>query len=71
MRNEFTAIVQETESWFVAFAPEVPAANGQGRTREEALQSLISAIELVLEDLREDAMAELPPGAERTTIAIA
>lgn len=47
MRNEFTAIIEQDEGWFVAYALEVPGANGQGRTRDEALSSLAAAIELI------------------------
>ena len=37
MRNEFTAIIEQDEGWFIAYAPEIPGANGQGRTKKEAL----------------------------------
>ena len=47
--------------WFIAYSPEMPGANGQGRTREEALQSLSEAIALILEDRREDGLRGLPP----------
>ena len=53
MRNELTAVVERDEDWFVAYAPEVPGANGQGRTRDEALESLADAIGLILQDRRE------------------
>ncbi|MEL6445619.1 MAG: type II toxin-antitoxin system HicB family antitoxin [Bacteroidota bacterium] len=52
MRHEFSAVVERDEDWFIAFAPEVPGANGQGRTRDEALASLSDAIALILEDRR-------------------
>ena len=29
--------------WFVAYCPEVPGANGQGRSSEEAIDSLRDA----------------------------
>jgi predicted RNase H-like HicB family nuclease len=29
MRNEFTAIVEQDDGWFIAYSPEVPGANGQ------------------------------------------
>jgi len=48
MHNEFTAIVEQDEGWFIAYSPEVLGANGQGRTRKECLQSLAEAIELIL-----------------------
>ena len=70
MRNEFTAILQQTEGWWVAFSPEMPAANGQGRTRDEALKSLAQAIDLLLEDLREEGLAAMPQGAERATVTV-
>ncbi len=50
MQHEFAAIIEHDEDWFVAYAPEVPGADGQGRTREEALESLSDAIALILED---------------------
>ena len=70
MRNEFTAIIQQAEGWYIAFSPEVPAANGQGRTRAEALESLSAAIDLILEDLREESLSQLPPGAERAVVTV-
>lgn len=50
MRNEFTAIVEKDGKWFVAYSPEIPGANGQGKTKTEALKSLSQAIDLILED---------------------
>ena len=65
MRNEFTAVVEQDEGWFIAYSPEVPGANGQGRTKEEALQSLREAICLVIEDRREDGLRQVAPDADR------
>jgi predicted RNase H-like HicB family nuclease len=56
MHNEFTAIIEQDDDWFVAYCPEIPGANGQGRTRPEARASLGEAIALILEDRREDAL---------------
>ena len=70
MRNRYTAIVQRDGKWFIAFCPEVPEANGQGKTREECLESLASAIELVLDYRREQSMEEAPRGAEQTSILV-
>ena len=49
-----TAIMERDGDWHVAYCPEVPGANGQGRSKEEARASLAAAVELVLQDLRED-----------------
>lgn len=48
MHNEFTAIIEKDGEWFIAYCPEIPGANGQGRTKEECLQSLSDAISLIL-----------------------
>jgi predicted RNase H-like HicB family nuclease len=61
MHNEFTAIIERDGDWFVAYSPEVPGANGQGRTKEEARESLADAIALILEDRRQDALWGIPP----------
>jgi predicted RNase H-like HicB family nuclease len=63
MRNEFTAVIEQDGEWYVGYSPEIPGANGQGRTREECLQSLASAIELILQDRREDGLRGVPEGA--------
>ena len=55
MRNEFTAIIEKDGDWHIAYCPEVPGANGQGRTVEECRRNLAEAIALVLEDRRQDA----------------
>lgn len=70
MRNEFTAIIEEDEGWFIAYCPEIPGANGQGRTVEEARKSLVEAIALILEDRREDALRGIPEGAIRETVVV-
>jgi predicted RNase H-like HicB family nuclease len=63
MRNEFTAIIEQDEGWHIAYSPEVPGANGQGRTKEEAIKSLSQPIELILLDRREDGLRGIPPSA--------
>ena len=53
MKNEFTAIYERDGDWIIGYCPEVPSANGQGRTKEECRRSPAAAIELVLEDRRQ------------------
>lgn len=53
MKNEFTAIIERDGAWHVAYCPEIPGANGQGRTKDEARENLAEAIALILEDRRE------------------
>jgi len=54
MHNEFTAVIERDGDWHIAYCPEVPGANGQGRTEDEAKQSLTEAIALILEDRSAD-----------------
>lgn len=70
MRHEFTAIFERDADWYIAYCPEIPGANGQGQTKEEARQSLADAISLILEDRREDALRGLPEDAEREIVTL-
>lgn len=69
MKLKVTAQVYREGKWFVAFCPEFPEANGQGETVEECTQSLRAAIDLLLEDRREDAQKSLPKGAQLLELA--
>lgn len=70
MKHEFTAVFEKSDGWYIAYCPEIPGANGQGRTKTEARQSLIEAIQLILEDRREDGLRDLPADAERETVTL-
>ena len=63
MENKFTAIIEKDGEWFIAYCPEIPGANGQGKTVEEAKKSLAAAISLILEDRRQDGLRGMPEGA--------
>ncbi len=56
MLNEFTATIEKDDDWYIAYCPEIPGANGQGRTEEEARPDLREAITLFLEDRQNDAL---------------
>ncbi|HET6566970.1 MAG TPA: type II toxin-antitoxin system HicB family antitoxin [Rhodothermales bacterium] len=70
MRNEFTAVIEREGDWHIAYSPEVPGANGQGRTKEEAVENLKEAIALILEDRREDGLRGVPADAVRETVVL-
>ena len=70
MHNEFTAIIERDGEWHIAYCPEIPEANGQGRTKDEARESLAEAIALILEDRREDGLRGVPPEAIRETVIV-
>ncbi len=70
MHNEFTAVFERDGEWYIAYCPEIPGANGQGRTKDEARRSLTDAITLILEDRRQDGLRGVPPDAERETVIL-
>ncbi len=70
MRNEFTAIIERDGAWYIAYCPEIPGANGQGVTKDEARDSLAAAIALILADRREDGLRGVPPEAQRETVMV-
>ena len=49
----FTAVFQEVEEGFIAFVEEIPGANTQAATLDEARENLQEALELVLAANRE------------------
>jgi predicted RNase H-like HicB family nuclease len=70
MRNEFTALVERDGRWYIAYCPEIPGANGQGKTKAAALKSLASAINLILEDRRKDGLRGVPATARRERVVV-
>jgi len=70
MESKFTAIIEKDEAWYIAYCPEIPGANGQGKTAEEAKESLAAAITLILEDRLQDALRGLPEDAIRDEVLI-
>ncbi len=72
MKAEFTAIIDKApEGGYWAICPEIPGASGQGETIEEAKNNLKEAIELILEDRKEDVLRGLPEDVIRDTIQVA
>jgi predicted RNase H-like HicB family nuclease len=70
MRNEFTAVIERDGEWFIGYCPEIPGANGQGRSEEECRANLGAAIALILEDRREDGLRGVPGDAIRGTVVV-
>ncbi len=59
MENSFTAVFQKTKDWWIAFVEELPGANTQGKTLDEARDNLKEAVELILQSNRELSKREL------------
>ena len=59
MQLEFTAVFREVPEGYVGFVEELPGANTQGETLEEARVNLQEAVRLVLETNRQLAEEDL------------
>ena len=70
MANEFTGIFERDSDWYIGHCPEVPGANGQGKTMEECRESLCEAIKLILQDRLDQGLAGLPPDAVKETVIV-
>ena len=71
MKAEFTAIIEPApEGGFWAMCPEIPGANGQGESIEEAKDSLRQAIEMLLDDRKADILRGLPEDAIQDKVLI-
>lgn len=70
MHNEFTAIIEQDGEWFIAYCPEIPGANGQGKTREECRENLAEAIKLILSERRDNIWACIPDNAIKEIVTV-
>jgi predicted RNase H-like HicB family nuclease len=53
-----TAVFEQDGEWWIGFVEELPGANTQGRTLDEARENLREAVRLVIEANRELARRE-------------
>jgi predicted RNase H-like HicB family nuclease len=59
MALQLTAVFRKVPDGYIAFVEELPGANTQGRTLEEARSNLLEAVNLVLEANRTLAEEEI------------
>ena len=55
--NNYTAVVQKTDRWWIGWIEEIPGVNSQGETRDELLANLRSALTEALDINRQEARA--------------
>ena len=58
MSNTFTAVFEQAGKWWIGYVEELPGANTQGATLDEARDNLKEAVALILEANRELAQRE-------------
>ena len=55
MQNEYTAAVRQDGQWWIGWIEEIPGVNSQGKSREELMDNLQSALAEMLEMNRDEA----------------
>ncbi|HEY8749078.1 MAG TPA: type II toxin-antitoxin system HicB family antitoxin [Tepidisphaeraceae bacterium] len=65
MENHFTAVFEQDGPWWIGYVEELPGANTQGTSLDEARENLKDAVAMILEANRELAEREL---AGRTVV---
>jgi predicted RNase H-like HicB family nuclease len=57
--EKFTAVFEQDGEWWIGYLEELPGANTQGRTLEEARENLKDAVRLLIAANRELTRREL------------
>ncbi|MEM9252641.1 MAG: type II toxin-antitoxin system HicB family antitoxin [Planctomycetota bacterium] len=73
MTHEFTAVIEppdDEDPFWVATCPELPGANGQGESEQEALDSLREAIRLLLEVRLEQGLQGIKENAKQAVVSL-
>ena len=64
----YTAVIQQSDDWWIGWVEEIPGVNSQGKTREELQENLHSALREALEMNRAAALAACEGAYEEVSI---
>ena len=70
MNTEFTAIIKESDGWWIGWIEEIPGVNCQEATREELMKSLKTVLQEALEFNRAEAKLAAGAGFSEERIAV-
>ena len=70
MKAKYTAVVKESDGWWIGWIEEVPGVNCQEATREEMIQSLKVTLREALQLNRSEAIDAAGEGYEELEIAV-
>ena len=68
-KPSYTAVIQQDDEWWIGWIEEIPGVNSQGKTRQELLENLSSALDEALEMNRADALAAATGAFEEVSIS--
>jgi len=69
MTSNYKAVVKQNGDWWIGWVEEIPGVNSQGRTREELMENLRSALSEALEMNRDSARDAAGDEFEEITIS--
>ncbi len=70
MINQYTALIQENNGWWIGWIEEIPGVNCQEASYEELLESLKITLQEALEFNRQDAISAASNNYREEKIAI-
>jgi predicted RNase H-like HicB family nuclease len=68
MKAVYTAIIQRDDSWWIGWVKEFPGVNSQGKTRQELIENLRSALKEALEMNQEETLASITGEYEEVSL---
>ncbi|MBV8855719.1 MAG: type II toxin-antitoxin system HicB family antitoxin [Acidobacteria bacterium] len=69
--KKYLIIVDETETGYSAYSPDVPGCGSRGKTREEVERNIQETIEFHLEGLREEGYEIPEPSSYSAYVEVA
>jgi len=70
MNQIYTAVIKQTEHWWIGWIEEMPGVNCQEATREELLESLRVTLQEAIEFNRQEALEAAGDSFEETQVAV-
>ena len=66
--SSYTAVLKQNPEWWIGWIEELPGVNAQGKSREELLENLRSALKEMLEINRERALEAVGDDYQEETL---
>ena len=70
MQENYTAVIKQSETWWIGWIEEVPGVNCQETTKEALLESLRETLREALEFNRREAIEAAGDSFEETAITL-
>lgn len=71
MSQTYTAVIQQSDGWWLGWIQEIPGVNCQERTRDALLETLEITLRETIESNREEAIRDAETGYQEVPIQIA